>query len=581
MTNELIGDQWRRPHLAHEPAICCHAASCMQRVHRLEALPPPHFPYTFGVHARTCCVRPSLFLSIHQLTLNLSLPFLSVPFTDTSSAYEDSATPSTASWATELGSCMLEYIRVIVKLMSQPEYGDLIPMFGIVNEACLAGIASGRDVLRLLTSLRNRLQARNLIRGITGNGPVPGHHMVGGLPPGSDRIMHPCFVFDGAPNDSPITTCMGSLKAGGVRPRPSLNTSTHLVPGLQDICLATGPAVILEAYEKSEDVFEEALDPEAMTSGEENELFGGFFSKPLEKVWEEREEMSPASALDAILDGGVQPQADTCRQTEKTASASTSLPSSRANSTTTRSRLLAEALVEQLMSPTDTTDVVVAEIYDMLTPQFTAWRKDESLRSACLDRLITAHLHLWLHERKVAVSLPTDSLICNKNPRCPVSHDIHHIDECAPYLHALSLRSESCITSSKRIPNQSFAYDEDTKEANDEMTAAELQPKTVVGGLEAVFSLKHRKLFTRDAATREDVQPPNDKPASQGILLDNFTDRSAPCDKCGIIVLLKLCRPTSKICVLLLGNLSGNFIEMGPLEEAKPERDIPELISDL
>ncbi|KAJ7792360.1 hypothetical protein B0H14DRAFT_2623985 [Mycena olivaceomarginata] len=124
-----------------------------------------------------------------------------------------------------------------------------------------------------------------------------------------------------------------------------------------------------------------------------------------------------------------------------------------------------------------------------------------------------------------------------------------------------------------RLPNASqINRSPNTKEANDEMTAAELQPKnaTVLGGLEAVFSLK-----------RQDVQPPNDKPASQGILLDNFTDRSAPCDKCGIIVLPKLCRPTSKICVLLLGNLSDNFIEMGPLEEAKPERDIPELISDL
>ncbi|KAJ7744228.1 hypothetical protein B0H14DRAFT_463696 [Mycena olivaceomarginata] len=34
---------------------------------------------------------------------------------------------------------MLAYIHVIVEFMSQPEYEDLIPMFGIVNEACLAG----------------------------------------------------------------------------------------------------------------------------------------------------------------------------------------------------------------------------------------------------------------------------------------------------------------------------------------------------------------------------------------------------------------------------------------------------------
>jgi hypothetical protein len=31
--------------------------------------------------------------------------------------------------------------------------------------------------------------------------------------------MHPYFVFDGAPIDSPITTGMDPLKAGGVWPR--------------------------------------------------------------------------------------------------------------------------------------------------------------------------------------------------------------------------------------------------------------------------------------------------------------------------------------------------------------------------
>ncbi|KAJ6614433.1 glycoside hydrolase superfamily [Mycena sp. CBHHK59/15] len=40
---------------------------------------------------------------------------------------------------------MLDYIHVIVEFISQPEYKDLIPMFGIVNEAYLPGI--GREVL--------------------------------------------------------------------------------------------------------------------------------------------------------------------------------------------------------------------------------------------------------------------------------------------------------------------------------------------------------------------------------------------------------------------------------------------------
>ncbi|KAJ7846576.1 hypothetical protein B0H14DRAFT_3454267 [Mycena olivaceomarginata] len=101
---------------------------------------------------------------------------------------------------------MLAYIHVIIEFMSQPEYGDLIPMFGIVNEACLAGI--GRDVL---TSLQRALHQH--LRWL------PGHHMVDGLPPGSDRIIfdtHPYFAFDGAPNDSPMATSTDPLEAAGI-----------------------------------------------------------------------------------------------------------------------------------------------------------------------------------------------------------------------------------------------------------------------------------------------------------------------------------------------------------------------------
>ncbi|KAJ7831105.1 hypothetical protein B0H14DRAFT_2805415, partial [Mycena olivaceomarginata] len=114
MTNELIGDQWRLPHLEHEPAFRCHGASQMQRVYRLEALPPRHFPCTFGVHARTYSFRSSLFLSIHQLTLNLSLPSIN-------------SLSGVLGYTT--GQCMLDYIHAIVEFMSQPQYGDLIPMF--------------------------------------------------------------------------------------------------------------------------------------------------------------------------------------------------------------------------------------------------------------------------------------------------------------------------------------------------------------------------------------------------------------------------------------------------------------------
>jgi len=63
----------------------------------------------------------------------------------------------------------LYYIRVLTEFISQPEYRDLIPIFGIVNEALvgLIGIDS-------ITSFY--LEAHDMIRNITGrgegNGPV-------------------------------------------------------------------------------------------------------------------------------------------------------------------------------------------------------------------------------------------------------------------------------------------------------------------------------------------------------------------------------------------------------------------------
>jgi hypothetical protein len=63
-----------------------------------------------------------VFLSIHQLTLNLSLPFLSVPFTHTSLGYNHTdkvgqinSLNGVLGYAT--GQCMLDYIPVIVEFI--------------------------------------------------------------------------------------------------------------------------------------------------------------------------------------------------------------------------------------------------------------------------------------------------------------------------------------------------------------------------------------------------------------------------------------------------------------------------------
>ncbi|KAJ6528287.1 glycoside hydrolase family 5 protein [Mycena vulgaris] len=119
----------------------------------------------------------------------------------------------------------LDYIRIIAEFISQPEYRDVVPMFGIVNEALMSTI--GRDQLTAFY-----LEAHNMIRGITGygagNGPFMSIHdgfqgvaSWAGFLPGSDRVIldtHPYFAFDQQPNDAPIATSEDAATAGGTWP---------------------------------------------------------------------------------------------------------------------------------------------------------------------------------------------------------------------------------------------------------------------------------------------------------------------------------------------------------------------------
>ncbi|KAK7061947.1 glycoside hydrolase family 5 protein [Favolaschia claudopus] len=123
----------------------------------------------------------------------------------------------------------LYYIRVLTEFVSQPAYRDLIPVFGIVNEAMLGII--GRDSL---TSFY--LEAHNMIRSITGfgegNGPYIAIH--DGFQPleswanflqGSDRIIldtHPYFSF-GAVDTSPMAVNDDKGNPGGKWPTQACN----------------------------------------------------------------------------------------------------------------------------------------------------------------------------------------------------------------------------------------------------------------------------------------------------------------------------------------------------------------------
>ncbi|KAF7366076.1 Glycoside hydrolase family 5 protein [Mycena venus] len=119
----------------------------------------------------------------------------------------------------------LDYIRIITEFISQPEYSDVVPMFGIMNEARLGDI--GRDQLSSFY-----LEAHTMIRGITGIGAGKGPFISihdgfqalsswAGFLAGSDRIaidQHPYLAFSGAPNNAPIATGENPNDAGGQWP---------------------------------------------------------------------------------------------------------------------------------------------------------------------------------------------------------------------------------------------------------------------------------------------------------------------------------------------------------------------------
>ncbi|KAJ7075507.1 glycoside hydrolase [Mycena belliarum] len=120
----------------------------------------------------------------------------------------------------------LDYIRIITQFISQPEYQDVVQMFGVINEARLAVI--GRPQLTAFY-----LEVHKIIRGITGMGEGKGPYISihdgfdglskwAGFLPGSDRVIldtHPYFAFSGAPNDAPIATGEDDARAGGPWPK--------------------------------------------------------------------------------------------------------------------------------------------------------------------------------------------------------------------------------------------------------------------------------------------------------------------------------------------------------------------------
>ncbi|KAF7364585.1 Glycoside hydrolase family 5 protein [Mycena venus] len=130
---------------------------------------------------------------------------------------------------------LLDYIRIITEFISQPEYRDVVQIFGVLNEPLLPTI--GRPQVSAFY-----LQVHDLVRNITGYGAGKGpyigfHDGFGGISswagflPGADRVIldtHPYFAFGGNPNIEPIATGEDPKSAGGPWPGRACQWGTSL-----------------------------------------------------------------------------------------------------------------------------------------------------------------------------------------------------------------------------------------------------------------------------------------------------------------------------------------------------------------
>ncbi|KAF9645167.1 glycoside hydrolase family 5 protein [Thelephora ganbajun] len=120
---------------------------------------------------------------------------------------------------------MVNYIRIFTEFISQPEYVNVAPVFGIINEPRVGTI--GKETL---TSFN--LEVYRIMREITGIGEGKGPYVAisdgtsgpsdwVGLLPNADRLAldtHLYFAFDGQPNTDPINVPAQDGQMGGVWP---------------------------------------------------------------------------------------------------------------------------------------------------------------------------------------------------------------------------------------------------------------------------------------------------------------------------------------------------------------------------
>ncbi|KAJ6514086.1 hypothetical protein DFH09DRAFT_1196914 [Mycena vulgaris] len=182
--------------------------------------------------------------------------------------------------------------------------------------------------------------------------------------------------------------------------------------GAGEWVLSAGPAAILQAHRTNADFLVEKIGITVWISGPFT-LLSGFFVTPLQSIWDRRNVPTPPHAdtggqENPLLDSVTfrSPPCDQCALVSTTKLWHEhnwdalhldihGLLKGNLRDNFTELEALREA------HPSKNIPQLVSELFARRTEEFLAWNKTDSLCGACLKKFISAHLHLWLYDKRV------------------------------------------------------------------------------------------------------------------------------------------------------------------------------------
>ncbi|KAJ6523126.1 hypothetical protein DFH09DRAFT_1421081 [Mycena vulgaris] len=193
-----------------------------------------------------------------------------------------------------------------------------------------------------------------------------------------------------------------------------------------DICIAAGPELVLETYEaRSMDPMDEKCP--VCDSDSDIPLFAGFFADPLALIWESRSVTPPAEGsanLSSIL--------EEVRGIRDTSWEHCNLnPPSLLPGKLPSNHLETGAMNAFLGTPEEFPEAISALIEEVFLqverqPGFGEWEENDALCEYCLQKILTAHLHMWLFAKRVKAGWTPPEDCCYGYTCAMQLHDAYH-----------------------------------------------------------------------------------------------------------------------------------------------------------